>query len=86
MVLTISDWWVGGVAAEKMMAKDATSAANALGEEFYRVILQEEPFASTKVINKFESRNGRDSDASWIKFKDHMYMNSNYCVVCLAGR
>lgn len=40
---------VGGVAADKTMAKDAPQAANNLGEDFYKVILQEEPFKSTTV-------------------------------------
>lgn len=39
----------GGVAAEKGMAKDAPTAADELGEDFYKVILQEEPFKSTQV-------------------------------------
>jgi len=48
-LFVINNWWPGGVAAEKTIAKDAPSAAGTLGEEFYRVILREEPFASTKV-------------------------------------
>ncbi|KAK4780829.1 hypothetical protein SAY87_016935 [Trapa incisa] len=36
----------GGAAAEKVAGKDATTAA---GEDFYKVILQEEPFKSTTV-------------------------------------
>lgn len=39
----------GGLAAEKGMAKDAPTAADKLGEDFYKVILQEEPFKSTTV-------------------------------------
>lgn len=39
----------GGVAAEKGIAKDAPTAADELGEDFYKVILQEEPFKSTQV-------------------------------------
>ncbi|KAI7738049.1 hypothetical protein M8C21_015207 [Ambrosia artemisiifolia] len=39
----------GGVAAEKGMGKDAPTAADELGEDFYKVILQEEPFKSTQV-------------------------------------
>ncbi|KAI5427566.1 SNF1- protein kinase regulatory subunit gamma-1-like [Lathyrus oleraceus] len=35
--------------ADKTMAKDAPQAANNLGEDFYKVILQEEPFKSTTV-------------------------------------
>ncbi|XP_050883908.1 SNF1-related protein kinase regulatory subunit gamma-1-like [Lathyrus oleraceus] len=34
---------------DKTMAKDAPQAANNLGEDFYKVILQEEPFKSTTV-------------------------------------
>jgi hypothetical protein len=39
----------GGVAAESGGAKDAPSAADALGQDFYKVILENEPFKSTKV-------------------------------------
>lgn len=39
----------GGVAADQTMAKDAPQAADNLGEDFYKVILQEEPFKSTTV-------------------------------------
>lgn len=39
----------GGVAAEKGVGKDAQTAANALGEDFYKVILEEEPFKSITV-------------------------------------
>ncbi|KAL5975461.1 SNF1-related protein kinase regulatory subunit gamma-1-like [Asimina triloba] len=39
----------GGIAAEQAMVKDAPMAANHLGEDFYRVLLTEEPFKSTTV-------------------------------------
>lgn len=39
----------GGFAVDQGICKDAPSAVDALGEEFYKVILQEEPFKSTKV-------------------------------------
>lgn len=39
----------GGVAADKIVAKDAPQAADNLGEDFYKVILEEEPFKSTTV-------------------------------------
>ncbi|OVA13309.1 CBS domain [Macleaya cordata] len=39
----------GGMAAEKGAGKDAPTAAGCLGEDFYKVILQEEPFKSTTV-------------------------------------
>lgn len=39
----------GGVAADKGTGKDAPQAAADLGEDFYKVILQEEPFKSTTV-------------------------------------
>lgn len=39
----------GGVTAELTVGKDAPSAANAIGEDFYKIILREEPFRSTKV-------------------------------------
>ncbi|WJX62456.1 SNF1-related protein kinase regulatory subunit gamma-1-like [Trifolium repens] len=45
----------GGVAADKTMAKDAPQAANNLGEDFYKVILQEEPFKSTTVRSILKS-------------------------------
>lgn len=38
----------GGVAAERG-AKDASSAVDSLGEDFYKLILENEPFKSTKV-------------------------------------
>lgn len=40
---------VGGVAAEKGAGKDASTAADSLGQDFYKVLLQEEPFKSTTV-------------------------------------
>ena len=40
---------VGGVAADKGIGKDASTAADNLGQDFYKVILQEEPFKSTSV-------------------------------------
>jgi hypothetical protein len=39
----------GGIAAERGLGKDPSAAADALGEDFYKVILQEEPFKSTQV-------------------------------------
>lgn len=39
----------GGVAADKGIGKDAPTAADNLGEDFYKVLLQEEPFKSTTV-------------------------------------
>lgn len=39
----------GGAAADKGVGKDAATAADKLGEDFYKVILQEEPFKSTTV-------------------------------------
>ncbi|KAK6931189.1 CBS domain, partial [Dillenia turbinata] len=39
----------GVVATEKGFGKDAPTAASHLGEDFYKIILQEEPFKSTKV-------------------------------------
>nr|DAD31181.1 TPA_asm: hypothetical protein HUJ06_010032 [Nelumbo nucifera] len=39
----------GGMAADRVMGKDAPTAADSLGEDFYKVILQEEPFKSTTV-------------------------------------
>lgn len=40
---------VGGVAADKGMGNDAPNAADKLGEDFYKVILEDEPFKSTTV-------------------------------------
>lgn len=40
----------GGVAADRGVGKDPQTAADALGEDFYKVILQEEPFKSVKVM------------------------------------
>ncbi|XP_057948706.1 SNF1-related protein kinase regulatory subunit gamma-1-like isoform X2 [Malania oleifera] len=45
----------GGAAAEKGVGKDATTAASHLGDDFYKVILQEEPFKSTKVKSILKS-------------------------------
>ncbi|XP_043707723.1 SNF1-related protein kinase regulatory subunit gamma-1-like [Telopea speciosissima] len=45
----------GGIAADKGMGKDASTAADALGEDFYKVLLQEEPFKSTKVRSILKS-------------------------------
>ncbi|CAJ1931723.1 unnamed protein product [Sphenostylis stenocarpa] len=45
----------GGIAAENMMAKDAPQAADNLGEDFYKVILEEEPFKSTTVRSILKS-------------------------------
>lgn len=39
----------GGAAADKGMGKDAPTAADELGKDFYKVILQDEPFKSTTV-------------------------------------
>lgn len=39
----------GGVVADKGMGKDAPTAADNLGNDFYKVILQDEPFKSTTV-------------------------------------
>lgn len=39
----------GGIAAEKSVGRDATIAADHVGEQFYRLLLQEEPFKSTTV-------------------------------------
>lgn len=39
----------GGVATERSIAKDAVTAADHLGEQFYRLLLEEEPFKSTTV-------------------------------------
>lgn len=44
-----------GVAAEKGMGKDAPTAADTLGDDFYKVILQEEPFKSTTVRSILKS-------------------------------
>ncbi|GAB4839965.1 SNF1- protein kinase regulatory subunit gamma-1-like [Ancistrocladus abbreviatus] len=45
----------GGVAADKGMGKDGPTAASHLGDDFYKVILQEEPFKSTKVSSIVKS-------------------------------
>ncbi|CAN4076391.1 unnamed protein product [Withania somnifera] len=45
----------GGVAADRGVEKDAPTAADKLGEDFYKVILQEEPFKSTKVSSIIKS-------------------------------
>ncbi|XP_020521439.1 SNF1-related protein kinase regulatory subunit gamma-1-like isoform X1 [Amborella trichopoda] len=45
----------GGMAAEKGMGKDAATAADHMGDDFYKVILQEEPFKSTTVKSIIKS-------------------------------
>ncbi|RDX73998.1 SNF1-related protein kinase regulatory subunit gamma-1-like protein, partial [Mucuna pruriens] len=45
----------GGIAADKMLAKDAPQAADNLGEDFYKVMLEEEPFKSTTVQSILKS-------------------------------
>ncbi|XP_010934735.1 SNF1-related protein kinase regulatory subunit gamma-1-like [Elaeis guineensis] len=45
----------GGMAAEKGIWKDAPTAADKLGEDFYKVLLQEEPFKSTTVKSIVQS-------------------------------
>ncbi|KAL5722653.1 SNF1-related protein kinase regulatory subunit gamma-1-like [Ranunculus cassubicifolius] len=45
----------GGVATEKGMGKDGPTAAANLGDDFYKVILQEEPFKSTTVKDIIKS-------------------------------
>lgn len=40
---------MGGIAADRVVAKDAPQAADNLGEDFYKIILEEEPFKSTTV-------------------------------------
>ncbi|GLT56866.1 hypothetical protein SLA2020_298810 [Shorea laevis] len=45
----------GGVAADQGAGKDASTAASHLGEDFYKVILEEEPFKSTKVSSIIKS-------------------------------
>ncbi|TQD80516.1 hypothetical protein C1H46_033932 [Malus baccata] len=45
----------GGAAAEKGIAKDAPTAADELGKDFYNVILNDEPFKSTTVRSILKS-------------------------------
>uniref|UniRef100_N1QZH9 CBS domain-containing protein n=1 Tax=Aegilops tauschii TaxID=37682 RepID=N1QZH9_AEGTA len=45
----------GGLTAEKGVAKDGVTAADHLGEDFYKVLLQQEPFKSTTVRSIVES-------------------------------
>ncbi|XP_020596595.1 SNF1-related protein kinase regulatory subunit gamma-1-like [Phalaenopsis equestris] len=44
----------GGIAAEKSVGRDAATAADHLGEQFYRLLRQEEPFKSTTVKSVVE--------------------------------
>lgn len=39
----------GGVAVDRGMGKDAPTAVDKLGEDFYKVLINEEPFKSTTV-------------------------------------
>ncbi|KAL1539413.1 SNF1-related protein kinase regulatory subunit gamma-1-like [Salvia divinorum] len=45
----------GGVAADRGIGKDAATAADKLGNDFYKVILYEEPFKSTTVRSILKS-------------------------------
>ncbi|KAG5050584.1 hypothetical protein JHK87_002782 [Glycine soja] len=45
----------GGIAADRVVAKDAPQAADNLGEDFYKIILEEEPFKSTTVRSIIKS-------------------------------
>ncbi|TKW15828.1 hypothetical protein SEVIR_5G213800v4 [Setaria viridis] len=45
----------GGLTAEKGVAKDGLAAADHLGEDFYKVLLEQEPFKSTTVQSIVES-------------------------------
>lgn len=45
----------GGVSAESGIGKDASTAADHMGEDFYKVLLEEEPFKSTTVKSIVES-------------------------------
>ncbi|XP_050375206.1 SNF1-related protein kinase regulatory subunit gamma-1-like [Argentina anserina] len=45
----------GGAAADKGMGKDAPTAADQLGQDFYKTILQDEPFKSTTVRSILKS-------------------------------
>ncbi|KAJ8773768.1 hypothetical protein K2173_006418 [Erythroxylum novogranatense] len=45
----------GGLAADKGVGKNAPAAADNLGEDFYKVILQDEPFKSTTVRSILKS-------------------------------
>ncbi|XP_004297330.1 PREDICTED: SNF1-related protein kinase regulatory subunit gamma-1-like isoform X2 [Fragaria vesca subsp. vesca] len=45
----------GGVATDKGMGKDAPTAADHLGQDFYKTILQDEPFKSTTVRSILKS-------------------------------
>ncbi|XAR65161.1 hypothetical protein NMG60_11009174 [Bertholletia excelsa] len=45
----------GGVAADRGIGKDAPTAVNNLGDDFYKVILEEEPFKSTRVRSILKS-------------------------------
>ncbi|XP_070016211.1 SNF1-related protein kinase regulatory subunit gamma-1-like [Nicotiana sylvestris] len=48
----------GGIAAERGIGKDAPTAADKLGQDFYKVILQEEPVMSTTVESIVKSYPG----------------------------
>ncbi|KAM1517937.1 hypothetical protein EV1_020780 [Malus domestica] len=43
----------GGAAAEKGIAKDAPTAADELGQDFYNVILKDEPFQVRSILKSF---------------------------------
>lgn len=69
----------GGVAAGKGMSKDAASAADKMGEDFYKVLLEEEPFTSTTVRSVVKSYR-------WAPFIPVSADSSMLCVLLLLSK
>ncbi|XP_008446319.2 SNF1-related protein kinase regulatory subunit gamma-1-like isoform X2 [Cucumis melo] len=69
----------GGVAVDKGIGKDAPTAADNLGEDFYKVLLQEEPFKSTTVEMILKSYR-------WDPFLPVTLDNSMLCVLLLLSK
>ncbi|WOH12645.1 hypothetical protein DCAR_0832151 [Daucus carota subsp. sativus] len=70
---------VSGVAAGKGMSKDAASAADKMGEDFYKVLLEEEPFTSTTVRSVVKSYR-------WAPFIPVSADSSMLCVLLLLSK
>ncbi|KAG7013161.1 SNF1-related protein kinase regulatory subunit gamma-1-like protein, partial [Cucurbita argyrosperma subsp. argyrosperma] len=69
----------GGVAVDKGIGKDAPTAADCLGDDFYKVLLQEEPFKSTTVELILKSYR-------WVPFLPVTQNNSMLCILLLLSK
>jgi len=72
----------GGLTAEKGVAKDSLAAADHLGEDFYKILLEQEPFKSTTVRHPLYHElytllhymgNGKSVLSKLINLRNHSY-------------